>query len=269
MPAKESSRTLSDRRASQRSHRLRVGFVLALGVSLLFTESALGQETIIADRPGIGSGSSVLSSGLIQVEGGGQFADSDAGDQYTLGQLLLRLGFSILEVQANFGSFVAERSSATDRNGFIDPSVGVKVPLLPPSGSSVSVSALLNTTIPIGSSTFGNPEWVPSATLLAVCAATSSNTVTGNVGYGFGPGAAEEVLSVILTPSLAPEAWKGVGAFLGYAGFFAPTEDLHFAEAGLTYSPNANWQFDVNGGVETGSGDFFFGFGLATRGAER
>jgi len=66
-------------------------------------------------------------------------------------------------------------------------------------------------------------------------------------------------------PSLALPTSKPVGVFLGYAGFFAESQNQHFLEGGLTWVPTPDLQLDANGGVDPDSGGYFVGIGLATR----
>ena len=123
------------------------------------------QETIIADRPGIGSSSFVLGGGTLQLDGGGEFAHSDA-DQYNLGQLLVRFGLPWFELGAQFNSFVIKRSAEDDGEGFQDLGLRIKGRLWSPETVVAMVSLTGTLNIPTGSTFLTGDEVIPTITLL-------------------------------------------------------------------------------------------------------
>ena len=68
---------------------------------------------------------------------------------------------------------------------------------------------------------------------------------------------------MLVTPSFS--LGDGVGAYAGYAGFFAEATDQHIVEAGLTKAVGADTQWDLNAGYDVESERWFLGVGLARR----
>jgi hypothetical protein len=238
-------------------------------VSLLILVSSVplqGQETIASDRPGIGSGSFVLDPGTLQLEAGGGYGNSDGVDRYSLGQLLFRFGaLNRLEFQAQFNSLVVDHEGDESRQGLQDLGFGAKLRLVPsgPGGSSFSVLAGLS--FPTGAAFSSAGEVVPNVVFLADVPVASNLGFSANLGFGGWLASTEDLVTLTLTPSLALPTSKPVGVFLGYAGFFAESQDQHFLEGGLTWVPTPDLQLDANGGVDPDSGDYFVGIGVATR----
>jgi hypothetical protein len=239
---------------------------LALALLLLGVvwSQAQGQETIVADRPGIGSGSFVVPGGTLQLEAGAEFAHG-AGDQYSLGQLLVRVGLPWFELDAVFNSFVITRSAGQDDEGLQDFGVRVKGWLWRSEDEAAAVSLMGTLNFPTGASFLTGDEVIPSIIGLADYAITDRWALSSNLAYTFGPGDLSDVVSLTLTPSLAVAPRIGLGAYAGYAGFYAKGGNLHFLEGGLALALTPDVQLDVNGGVEMDSGDYFLGLGIAGR----
>lgn len=236
-------------------------------LAVLAAVPASAQETIASDRPGIGSGAFVLEGGRVQLEAGLELARAADADLYNLGQLLVRLGIpGPVELQLLGSSFTLVRGGDVETEGLQDLGVGAKLRLLDGEGP-LSVSALAVLTFPTGDDAFTSDETVPSLTLLADLGVSETATLSANVGYSAGVGAVEEELSVILTPGVS--VGESAGLYGGYAGFFGGSDDLHFAEGGVTWLPGPDLQLDLNGGVEMDSGDYFLGAGVAVRWPQR
>jgi hypothetical protein len=244
---------------------LRIGLILVASLLGLGPRALVCQETIIADRPGIGSGSFVVGGGTLQLEGGAEFAHSDA-DQYNLGQLLVRFGLPWFELGAQFNSFVVERS-AEDGNdeGFQDIGLRIKGRLWSPEDVALTVSLMGTLNFPTGSTLLTEDEVVPTVTLLGDYTITDRWALGSNIAYTFGPGDLSDLVLLTLTPSLVIAPSFGLGAYAGYAGFYTSGTDLHFLEGGLALALTRGVQFDLNGGVEVDSGDYFVGLGIAAR----
>ncbi len=246
-------------------------------ISVILVASLLGlgpralhcQEMIIADRPGIGSSSFVVGGGTLQLEGGGEFAHSDA-DQYSLGQLLVRFGLSWFELGAQFNSFVIKRSAeGEDGEGFQDIGVRIKGRLWSPVDMALTVSLMGTLNFPTGSTFLTGDEVIPTVTLLGDYTITDRWALSSNLAYTFGPADLSDLISLTLTPSLVIAPNFGLGAYAGYAGFYTSGVDLHFLEGGFALALTRDVQLDLNGGVEVDSGDYFVGLGIAARPPKR
>ena len=224
------------------------------------------QVTIASDRPGIGSGSFVLGRGTLHLETGAEYGRSGDADVVSVGQVLLRLGLGrSLEIQGLANSLVLERGSGSDQEGLQDMGIGAKVGIVSEGAGGLSVSVLSTLSFPSGADAFSSGETIPGLTLLADLPLSQSVGLSTNLGYSAWLADAEDEVSVIVTSSLSIPGTDGLGAYGGYAGFYSDAGDRHYAEGGLTWISGADLQFDLNTGVDVESGDFFLGFGLATR----
>ena len=133
-------------------------------MSVLLLNKSFAQNTIIADRPGIGIGSHVLASGIFQIESGLEFSKSPKIKQYKLGQILLRYGINLFEMQASLNSFVIQNISGEKNNGLQDLAFALKVPLT--SGTKFTLSLLPKLNLPLGANFLTSNEYIPSVILL-------------------------------------------------------------------------------------------------------
>lgn len=225
------------------------------------------QDLFAPDRPGIGSGSYVVSPSTIYLESGVQFSSSGNLNEFSLGQLLMRYGiWPALEFDIFFNSLIFRDFNGTTDTGIQDSGIGIKYNILADrKGQPVRVSLLGTLSIPTGSRNFTADEWTPGITLLADTPIGDHWGLTGNAGYTVGTGSQADRYSLIITPGYAVPSIDKLGAYFGYAGFYSSADDRHFAEAGLTLLAHTDIQLDVNSGLELSDGDFFLGFGLVKR----
>lgn len=244
-----------------------VGLWAAVALGALGPAPLAGQGTITSDRPGLGSGSAVITPGMLQFELGGEYADDgEDADRISLGQALVRFGVSDgFELQALLGSFTVLRAADVSTEGVQDIGLGAKV-RLPSLADAWTWSLLGSVLLPTGATAFTADAVVPSVSLLADLGLTDRLGLAVNVGTsGFASDAGDQV-SLIVTPSLALPGERSMAVFAGYAGYFAAGDsDLHFAEAGVTWLRGSDLQVDLNGGIEVDSGDYFVGIGVARR----
>ena len=217
-------------------------------------------ETIVPDRPGVGDGAHVVGAGVVQVEVGVEAAIGSGGDVFTFGQSLVRYGVSGIEIRIFPGSVLI----ADDERGAPDPGVGLKVPLS--TGDGPLFSAVLSTTLPVGSAAFSAGEASGAATLVAEFTLSDALGLALNAGYDFPFAHVDDgAVSFVVTPGLSVASVDGLGLYAGYAGSYGPGDDEHFAEAGVVYVPDADKQWDLNWGIETGSRRWFLGVGFSYR----
>jgi hypothetical protein len=249
-------------------HRLgsAAGYLAALFLAFAPTMAAAQAPPITPDRPGIGSGATVLAPGLVHLETGASLSTTDGIDQYAIGEVLVRAGVRGVEVQLFGNSFVVQRGetpSALDEEGFQDAGVGLKVPLLRGAGDRLSLSLQGLLTAPTGADLFTADEWIGALNALADVSLGDRVGLSVNLGIEEGVGALDESYSVIVTPGIA--LGNGFGVYGGWAGFFTDAGDVDYGEAGLTYVPSDHVQVDVNGGWALDGDEWFVGAGLAMR----
>ena len=240
---------------------------LLVALSLAWRANLQAQDSIASDRPGLATGSAVIDAGIVQLETGLGYADADGDELFSIGQLLVRIGYESFELRLLGNSYLVQRGDAAtgtpDEEGFEDLAVGVKVPVVraPDAGYSFSFDALI--TAPTGSTAFTRDDWSGAVNALLDVAWGRSGNLTANAGFTGGAKTIEEAWTLNVTPALS--FGGGWGAYGGWTGVFAGSDDTHFADAGVTWVPSSNLQLDVNGGWNLDGKGWFFGFGLATR----
>ena len=200
-------------------------------INILWLNYGLAQDTIIADRPGIGSGAYVLKSYLIQLESGIEFSKSPNVEQYNLGQLLLRYGIPLFEIQAALNSYIIQNTPGQNTNGLQDFALGIKAPLVSAFDGLLITSLLAKVNLPVGESFLTSDEFFPSFI-------TFTNSFAVN------------------------SAW---GIYFGYAGFYSSANETHIIEAGTTLIQENNVQYDINSGFDLEKENYFIGIGVAVR----
>lgn len=250
-----------------RPYRLTLAAVLA---ALPGLAAPLSAQSITPDRPGIGSGATVLAAGLIHLESGLSFSGGGEVDGYSIGEVLVRIGVPGVEVELFGNSYSLTRSDAfpsLDAEGFLDVGLGVKVPLARDVGGRMNLSLQGVITAPTGSDAFTNDEWVAALNALADIGLSDRAGMGVNLGIAEGAGGAGETVSVIVTPGIALS--DVMGAYAGWAGFFSDAGDVNFGEGGLTFLLDDDAQLDVNGGWALDADDWFVGAGVAVRWGNR
>ena len=246
----------------------RVSSIVAVALTLLFASGwsrAVGaQPAIASDRPGLGTGAFVLEAGTIQIEAGAELAIDDER-RFSAGQIVVRMGLPLVELQALVNSFVVSRPPGQAAQGFEDLGLGTKIPLVAREDDSLQISMLASLSLPTGSVFLTTDEAVPAVALLVDSAVSERWSVSTTLGYTAGPDAEPDVLSVTLTPGVSVPGPLNLGAFVGYAGFFASGPDRHVVEAGLTFGATVDLQLDATGGIDIYTGSYFVGVGFARR----
>ncbi|WP_263818329.1 transporter [Salinibacter sp.] len=241
------------------STRLALALVLPFAVVWLAPSSATGQ--IAADRPGFGDGTTTVAPGTVQAELGAAAANDDFGTNGELGQLLLRYGVAdVLELRGGVGS-VALDAPGTEYTG---TSVGGKLRL---AQSSLSAFSLVSTwTLPTGTGAFESDR-VSQTLALAYDGALGEGlgiSVNGGTEVPYGGDADPSYLFI---PTLSVDLADGIGAYVGYAGFYSTGLNTNYVEAGLSLLSSPDTQLDVNTGlqIDEDRSAFVAGLGLAHR----
>lgn len=232
-------------------------------VGVLFHAEPGSAQAITPDRPGIGSGATALTPGLIQLETGASVAGGSGSKAYSVGELVVRIGAPGLEVEVFGNSFV---SSLGDK-GVQDIGFGLKVPLLRDVGDRMNVSLQGIVTAPTGSDAFSSNEWVGGLNVLTDIGLGGRAGLSINAGYAKAGGGLGETITLIVTPGVS--LTDVVGFYAGWAGLFADFDDVNYGEAGFTFLASDDLQLDVNGGWALDADDWFFGAGAAIRWGSR
>ena len=237
---------------------------------LLATAGRADVPPLETDRPDQTECSSLVTPGRCQVElGWTRAADSEGGIATTadaLPQVLVRIGFlNRLELRVIHEGWGIERRSpgGAVTSGLNDAAIGVKV-FLAPERSPWPVTCLnIHTSLPIGASARSSGRSDPDFRFLF------AHSLPADFSFGYNLGAAwSPAPSLEYTASLARELSDHWGAFLEVFGD-APGRGVgaHSLDAGLTFGPRGNLQFDLAAGtgLTDAAENWFAGIGVSYR----
>ena len=208
---------------------------------------------IITDRPDQTESSSTVGKGVLQIESGlflGFEGEESSSQQLLAPTTLFRYGLTQgfeLRVVNQFESI--KHPGGQNIFGMSDLEVGTKIQLLQSEEWNTEIAFLTHVAFPTGTSEIST-DTVASISKLSIAHALSSNLDLGyNIGYNyFGSGSGDLTYSLALGVGVT----DNVGLYVEPYGDIVNLEDgLHNIDAGVTYLPHKNLQFD-----------FSFGFGL-------
>lgn len=240
----------------------KISFIFAV---LFFGINVVHAQNYSPDRPGIGNGSFITPKGMLGLEAGVQFSNTDFNEQYDVGQLVLRYGVSEkLEFRALLGSYTTVNQEllggSNSFSGFQDMGLGFKYNLISNDGRS-NLSALAELTLPVGSEEFTSDETIPSIGLLADHSLNESLSISSNLGYRFEAGNVGDSWLFTLTPGFV--ITDTMNGYFGYAGNYYGNFEQHWVEGGVTYGLESGTQLDLNFGYDTENEISFIGIGFA------
>jgi hypothetical protein len=238
---------------------------LSVILLLFFGFNLVQAQNYSPDRPGIGNGSFITPKGMLGLEAGIQFSNTDFNEQYDVGQLVLRYGISEkLEFRALLGSYTSVDQEllggSNSYSGFQDMGLGFKYNLISNDGRS-NLSALAEVTLPVGSDEFTSDETIPSIGLLADHSLNESLSISSNLGYRFEVGNVDDSWLFTLTPGFV--ITENMNGYFGYAGNYYGNFEQHWVEGGITYGLESGTQLDLNIGYDTENEIAFIGIGFA------
>lgn len=233
-------------------------------VAIVGAGPAVAQTTdpINTERPSFSSSPWALAPGLLQLEGGYQFAHEGDGadvDVHTLPLALLRYGIAEqFELQLSWAGVAWVDTDAGSESGATDLSVGVKWQFTE-DDASVPMALFAGLSLPIGEDEFTSDSVDPTIGLF-----WSHEAVFGTVLVGDSDG--DLVFSNALGVNLS--LGERTGGYLEYVGQFPEgSGGLHTLNGGVTYTPQANLQWDLNVGLGLNdrATDWVLGAGAAYR----
>ena len=248
--------------------------IVALALAAMTAAAAVADDDpLVTDRPDFTESAVTVTRGRTQIELGYTFTELGDLEQETLGELLVRIGWTeIVEIRLGVGSWARVTGPGVDVSGTTDLSVGCKIRLsdpLPAGSGLPQVALLLATTLPSGSEAFSNQDAQPSATLALAWELDDKTSLGSNVGYArlgeSGDRFGEISASLSLGRSLSDR-------LNGYVEVYALNRqegrgDDQFLNAGFTWALSEDSQLDIRAGtgLDSDSADFFVGAGAALR----
>jgi hypothetical protein len=176
---------------------MRASQVLSVCLGCFTASQAYSQDSkpppISTDRPTFSDSSSLSGLNKWQIESGTTFTRSPGNNLTTLGELILRRQVSQnLELRAvNLGLGFPEHGTA----GLQDPAFGIKYRFLTGTSRRPEVSAILLSSLPVGSPTFRTNAFQPTAKIAWSQGISPIWSVAGNFLYsrlGSGSGAFDQ-----------------------------------------------------------------------------
>ncbi len=239
-------------------------------------------DDLQTDRPDFVEASTTVGKGVLQIESGYTYVRNNDPDDnsitHSAGEFLFRYGVfeDWLELRLGvfpFSQVTGNPSPAMTQSGVEDLYLGLKLGLTPQEGWWPEMALVPQMTIPTGAQSVTANEVLPGMNFLygwdvndflAIGASTQfNNALDGGTGHKY----TEWAQAITINYNLA----ERVGAYTEWFGLFpsgADTEQVqHYLDAGITYRPTPDMQFDIRAGVGlTGaSDDYFVGTGYSIR----
>lgn len=241
-------------------------------------------EPLTTDRPDFTESSTTVGRGVVQLEMGYLFVESDeaGGDRiraHAYPNSLLRVGLFRDWFEIRLGWLILdERTSGGGQRvstvGSEDLYLGTKLALTEQCGWRPEMSLILQMTVPTGSAPYtanrvlGGGVWVYSAAIndhWSVGGQTQLNQQIDSVDHVYIEFGQSAVTGVSLTEKIG--CFVEWFALLPHSAVAADAEPVHFLDGGFTYLVNNNLQLDLSAGVglNDDASDYFLGTGLSAR----
>jgi hypothetical protein len=232
-------------------------------------------DPIETDRPDFTESTSTIPPGMIQLEGGVTFANTNGTRSTALGEILLRIpAGSRAEFRLGLNSYTFENGGGSSASGLEDTTIGMKLRLANKSEKPAlfrpDTSIILMTSIPTGSAAYRESTLVPTAKLALGWDLTSRASASMNVNYTYASDQGSRFDEFATSLSLGYSLSEKVGAFLetfaflpgGYRG-----PNAQYVNGGFSYLVNQDFQLDIRAGqgVSGARPDYFAGVGASVR----
>jgi len=265
------SRDIRSTRAGALARSLASGLLAAAQAPIAFA------EPLQPNRPGQADPPTVLSTGVVQIEGGSTFERQTDGapntDTLTLPELELRIGVrERIELQLFVTGLVHEdQDGESNDSGMSDIELDARVLLSEQVGLRPAVAVDFGVSIPTGSG-FATSDGVdPEAELLIAWDVGTRWNLNGNLDVASeSQGEDESGRNFVFRPQLALGLTvnERAGLFIEYYGVIEEdTPNQHSADAGATFLVTDDLQLDISAGagLNDEAPDFFVSAGVAWR----
>ena len=239
-------------------------------------------DDLQTDRPDFVEASTTVGKGVLQIESGYTYIRNDDPDDnsttHSIGEVLFRYGVLEDWLELRLGVFPFSQSQSVTsptvtNSGVEDLYLGVKIGLTPQEGWWPEMALVPQTTVPTGHKSvtadkaLAGVNWLYGWDVTDFIAIGGSTQFNSAVDGGTSQRYTEWAQAVTINYHLAEK----VGGYTEYFGFYpsgARTERVqHYVDAGLTYRPTADTQFDIRAGIglTDASDDYFIGTGYSIR----
>ena len=239
-------------------------------------------DDLQTDRPDFVEASTTVGKGVLQIESGYTYIRNNDPDDnsitHSAGEVLFRYGVIEDWLELRLGVFPFSQSQSVPsptvtNQGLDDLYMGVKLGLTPQEGWFPEMALVPQMTVPTGNKSvtadkaLAGVNWLYGwdvTDFIAIGGSTQFNSaVDGETSQRY----IEWAQAVTINYNLAEK----VGGYTEYFGFYpsgASTERVqHYVDAGLTYRPTPDTQFDIRAGIglTDASDDYFIGTGYSIR----
>ena len=251
-------------------------FACAALVALTLPALAMAQagDPLIGDRPDFTESANTISPGRVQFEGGFTSLAVNESHLTTVGEILVRVGVAKnTEARLTLGSYAwIKNPPFKNSDGITDIAVGAKHRFFKNDGLVPETALLASVTLPTGSDGITLEEVVPVMIGAFGWELSDVFALGANAGWShlFIPNANDRFHTWWGSLSLAASLGKGFGAYFEVYGYNREEKDGNttgYADVGLTYLINENFQLDarVGQGFNGDDENWFYGLGLVYR----
>jgi hypothetical protein len=228
-------------------------------------------DPLVTDRPDFTESPETVAKGRVQVEAGATFERS--GDERTrsLGEVLVRVGMGKhSELRIGLPSHLRLSGGGSSVSGWDDAYLGAKFVLREGEGRSPQVALLAGTTLPTGSRRMAERKYQPDAVLAAAIDLNEKTALSTNIGVARASSSGERFNQLFGSLSLGyslSDRWGIYGEVYAFNRNEPGGSTQKYANTGLTYLVNDDFQLDARFGVGLNNGprERFWGLGVARR----
>jgi Putative MetA-pathway of phenol degradation len=238
--------------------------------SLCAVQNIFPQE-IVTDRPGMGDGTAIVPTGVLQLESGYRFTRVGSDKEHTLGEVLLRVApAEKLEFRIGVDSYLFTRSPGSDDSGFGDGSLALKYKLFENDNGpgEVNLSTILGTSLPTGSKLYRENSIQPWTQLILDWNVYQNLALTYNLYYSRAGSGSERYNKFAGGVAVSFPLASRTGCFLEYYAVAVESgygQNTSYFDGGITYLINDNCQVDIHSGLglDDDHPNYFVGVGLS------
>jgi hypothetical protein len=252
-----------------------VRLVTAAAAVMTTAFSIADDEPVVTDRPTFTESARVVNHGRWQAEMGATYDHGSEVTGTSLGELLIRWGVAGgMELRLSPPSYLSVDDGGTDRSGFLDTAIGLKVQMSDGTKSGfwggTAATVTVSTSMPTGSSAMTSSDWQPRVSLAASWTLSPSTSLGTNLGSAWLSDGGERFDSTWVSAFVSEGLTARTAAFLEVYGINREQPDgpSKFAlQAGVTYLPDPDVQLDarIAKGLSDAGPDFLLGLGATWR----
>ncbi len=246
---------------------------------LAFSAPALAQQAppITSNRPGIAESEALLVRRAIQLEAGVAFAEftDDVGRHRLIDfpELTLRFGFRRrLELLANVSNYnwdhAEEDDSAETATGGSDLSLHAKIGLLSEETDSMTLSAAMGLSLPVGTRSFSSDGYDPSLRMLWGRSLPADFGLSGNLDIASLTVEDDRLAAAAASIGLARPLTQSTSWFVELFGTMVESSDPQWQlDGGVAIVTSDDFQIDLSAGrtLRSGPSAWFVSAGITLR----